>query len=203
MSIGLQSRNNYAAIVRIVNPAGYLVEREHLDIRPTLTAISFPDNQQFTPQLTDNWSRIAWKRLGNGRYWWIIADFSQIIDPFTDLYPTTKTQYLTQLTAAVPSGSVNQIQVANPNAVHMGDNLLIQNLNPSSLTSFNCSVLEVDAATGIVKFTPVTCPSPGIPYQLSRVSKVTQVPPTLTCPSPHQAFFQALNFSNPLNVAVA
>src|SRR4029077_167672 len=130
MSIGLTSRNNYSAIMRVVNAANFLVEKEHLDIRPTLVSIKFADNQQFSPSQTDNWSRIAWRKLGNGRYYWIIADFSQIVDPFSELSPIVKNQYITQLTTDVPAGIVNSIVVADPKRISMSMLLFVENLDP-------------------------------------------------------------------------
>lgn len=189
--------------MRVTNSAGFLVEKEHLDIRPTLVAIIFPDNQQVTPQSTDNWSRISWRRLGDGRYWWIIADFSEIIDPFSELIPTTQNQYLTQLSVNVPAGPVNQITVADPSVIMRGTSLLVENLDPAHPQSFTCAVNDSNLTTGIVTLSgAVVVPAPGIPFALSRVSQVVQGKVSLTVPSAHTAQFSSLNFSNPLNVLV-
>lgn len=38
----------------------------------------------------DTLQRIAWQVLGDARYWWVVADFNDIIDPFEDLLPGTQ-----------------------------------------------------------------------------------------------------------------
>lgn len=229
MSVGPESRNNYSVIMRVVNTAGYLVEREHLDIRPRLVNTSFPDNQQFIPSQQDNWSQIAWKKLGDGQRWWIVADFSGVIDPFLDLLPALKFNYLTQLSADAGVGYTTQITVKDPKRLSMGMLILVEDLtflqpssgsltsqvgvsgselgltqilgNPSTLSgAFVTSIIAVNNQTGVVDVQPITVNSPGVPAALSRVSQILQVSPQLTCPSVQRAFFETQQFSNPLNV---
>lgn len=196
--IGRQSRNNYAAIIQVLNSAGQLVEFSHLDIRPTLTNILQSDNVRFTPSQSDNWSRISWRRLGDGRRWWIIADFSQVVDPWIDLNQVTSYNYLTQLSADIPAGLINSFTVKDDSQIVAGMNLLVENLDPTDPVSFECNVTEVN--TEAVVITPVTAPA--IPFALSRVSQIAVSSVQLTCPSVQRAFFESSNFDNPLNVLV-
>lgn len=206
MSIGSESRSQYAVVMRIVNAAGALVEREHLDIRPALTSTVAADSQQFTPAASDNWSRIGWKRLGDGRRWWIIADYSQIVDPFTDLQPETQYNYLAQLGADLTDGeTVSQLTLrsaADAGKFTIGMSLHVEDLNPANPVSFDTSVLSVDPLMLTVQVAPVTVTG-NLPALLSRVSQETSLPVQLTCSSPNRAFFNALNFSDPTNVLVS
>jgi hypothetical protein len=203
MAIGSESRNNLAVIMHVVNAAGALVEREHLDIRPALMTINAADNQRFVPASGDNWSRIGWKKLGDGRRWWIVADYSEIVDPFTDLQPVTQNTYLAQL-AATATGTVTQLSLrsaADAGKFQRGMTIYVEDLNPSNPVSFTTTVIGVDTNNLIVTITPVTLVG-SIPFALSRVSSVAQLPVQLVCPSPNRAFFNALNFDNPLSTLV-
>lgn len=201
MSVGPQSRYNYAAVVEVVDSSGFLIEKEHLDIRHPLVRINYSDNRQLTPSPTDNWSRIAWRTLGDGRRWWIIADFSQILDPLTELQPATKTKYLAQLTVPLVIGiKYSQITVDRPFSIQRGQKLKIEDLDPSNKVSVFTTVLAVNQTTGVVDVSSFT--SPGIPAALSRVSHVFQQSPSLVIPTTQRAFFEALDFGNVLNTFV-
>lgn len=203
MSVGRESRYNYAAIMRVTDSAGFLVEREHLDIRPTLVNIVHADNREYVPSPNDNWSRIAWRKLGDGRRWWIIADYSQIVDPFTELRPVEKTKYVTQLAADIPAtSSITEFQVNHPTKVNRGDMLRIEDLDIAHQVSMDVAVLSVNETAGTVQVSPVTSPAGGIPAALSRVSRIYKEQLRIIVPSAHRAFFEALNFGNPLNVLV-
>lgn len=186
--------------MRIVNASGYLVEREHLDIRPTLVTILQPDNQEFTPDTTDNWSRLAWRKLGNGRRWWIIADYSKIIDPFGELAAFQVLSAVSQLSANVAAATVTQITLTDVRRILRGQRLRVESLDPALPNTFDCSVLAVNATTKVVNITPAT--SPGVLAALSRVSIIKNQGVKLTCPSVHRAFFEILDFNNPLNTLV-
>ena len=203
MSVSSDSRYNYTPVVQILDPSGALSEKLHLDIRPTLQTIIHSDNIQFTPSDTDNWSRIAWRYLGNGKLYWIIADYSQVIDPFTELKARTRTRYLTQLAASVAGGAtVTTLTMLSTKNIRRGDTLKVEDLNPANLTSMNVVVMSVDDSSKVVSVSPVTAPVTGIANVYSRVSRVYKEQVRLTIPSAHNAFFEALDFGNPLNVLV-
>lgn len=203
MTVGKNSQYNYSAIIRIRNAAG-LIEPPHLDIRPALTRIFYSDNTEYTPSGDDNWSRVSWKTLGNGRFYWIIADFSQVVDPFLELRPIQKTSYLTQLTIALGLGDVGvrQITVARSKGIKRGMLLEIRDLDPANAVSVQVSVLAVNYVTHAVTVTAFTTPITGIPTALSRVSRVYTKAVQLSVPTPSRAFFEALDFRNPLNTLV-
>lgn len=186
----------------VTNSAGFLIEKAHLDIRPQLVNIVHADSQEFTPNETDNWSRIAWRKLGDGRRWWIIADYSQIIDPFSDLKPKKKYKYVTQLTVGVPSNTaaLTTITVGRAKSISKGDVLLIEDLDPAHAVTLEVSVLGVNPTTNVVTLSPFTSPAGGFPAALSRVSRVYRDQLRLVIPSPNRAFFEAVNFGNPMNV---
>lgn len=201
MSVGRESRYNYAPTIRVTDAAGFLVERLHLDIRPQLVNVIHPDNVEYTPSENDTWSRIGWRKLGNGRRWWIIADFSQVIDPFKELKPTTKYKYVTQLSVNVPAAStITSITVTNAKKVKRGDSLRLEDLDQAHLVSLDVFVLAVNETTNVVTLSPIATPAGGIPFALSRVSRIYKDTLRLVIPSANRAFFEALNFGNPLNV---
>lgn len=197
MSVGNTSRYNYSVLVQVVNSSGYLSEREHLDIRPTLTRTQHADNLQVVPTSSDTWSRVAHRMLGDGRHYWIIADYSGVIDPLSELKPEVKTKYLAQLTVDVPTGSVNKITVNTPKAVKRGMKIRVEDLDPGNRVIVELNVLYTNETTGEVSVTPFT--SPGIPAALSRVSVLYEQGVNLSVPDIHRALFQALDFHNPLN----
>lgn len=202
MSVSRTSRNNYAAVIRIVNAAGELVEREHLDLRPSIVTTRLPDNSEVTPAPSDNWSRISWRMLGDGQFWWIIADWSKVVDPFQDLRPSLKTKYLAQLGADIPSGGpVASIQVTRLRDFQRGQKIRIENLDPSNLQSVDTSVIGINGNTSSVVITPIVL-STNLPAAMSRVSHLISQSAVLTVPSIHTALFNALDFGNSLNTLV-
>lgn len=202
MSVGRDSRHNYSAVMRVVDAAGNLVEREYLDIRPRLVLTDHPDNVQFTPSASDTWNRIGWRRLGRFDRYWIIADYSGVLDPWTELKPKRKTKAIAQLTANAVTGAIDTIFVSDVRSISPTQILRIENLDPSNPTFFETPVLSVNPLLKRVTLTPSTVPAPGIPFALSRVSIVYTESRRLTVPSPNRAFFEALNFSNPMNILV-
>jgi hypothetical protein len=189
--------------MRNVDAAGRSIEHDYLDIRPSLVQTVHPDNTEYVPSPGDNWSRIAWKKLGNGRHYWIIADYSSIVDPLSELQPETKTRYVAQLTYPVQSGET-QIRVDSVRRICRGMLLQLQDLAPLGAT-LEGSVLGVDSTNNIVTFSTPLLASPPvlIQPQLSRVSELYQEDVRLVIPSPHRALFEALNFTNAFNTLVA
>lgn len=203
MAVFRNSRYNFAPIVRVVNATGHLIEREHLDLRPTLVRIAHSDNLEIIPNSGDNWSRLAWRALGDGRLYWIICDYSQIIDPLSELKPATKTKYVSQLLATIPAGAeVAQITVDYPKNIKRAMRLRLEDLDPAHAVSVETHVLDVNETTGVVTCQAFTPPAGGIPFALSRVSRVYEEGVRLTVPSASRALFEALDFNNPLNILV-
>jgi hypothetical protein len=202
MSLDRDSRYNYAHIMRTVDAAGQLVEYDHFDIRPHLVDTVHPDNREFVVEEGDNWSRIGWRRLGRGRRWWIIADYSQVVDPFEALLPAETLRVIGRLSVPVTAGAVTSLTLTRVTGLASGTVLRVQNLDPAAPTAFDAAVLSVNPTTKVVSVTPTTCPAPGIPTALARVGIVRRETRKLSCPSVNRAFFSALGFGNPLNTLV-
>jgi len=43
------------------------------------------DDAYYTVRAEDDLTRVAARMLGDARYWWVVADFNDIVDPFTSL----------------------------------------------------------------------------------------------------------------------
>jgi hypothetical protein len=197
---GSNSRQNYANLVRRVDSTGALIEFERYDIRPTLTRINFPDNTQYTPTASDTWSRIGWRFLGDGKLYWVIADCSQIVDPFFELGPIQRTRFLTQLSVDLSSGTQNSITLLRTKGIQKGMKLRIEDLDPANSVSVDVAVTGVNDITKVVTFSPVTTPE--IPALLSKVSLIYEQKRPLTIPTTSRTLFDLLDFGNPINTLV-
>lgn len=202
MSVGPISRYNYAVLMRVVDTAGRAVEIPHLDIRPRLVSTISADAREYSPSKADNWSRISWRYLGTGRHWWVIADHSDVVDPFRDLSPHQNIQFLSQLSAAVLAGEQTQMTVNLPKKLSRGMSVTVESLDPAAPVSVTLSILTVDEDTGIVTFPPTTFPTGGVPTALSRISHRITAQVRLRIPAPSRVLFTSLDFSDPLNTLV-
>lgn len=202
MTFGANSRYNYSTVVRIVSAAGLRVEPDHVDSRPPLSRTSFPDNVQYTAGSTDTWSRLGWSRLGSGKLYWIIADFSGVVDPHTELQPQSKTKYVAQLGERLLAGTVNKAKLSDVRKIKRGMRLHIEDLTPSTGVSIDVAVVDVDSTTKQITFSPAAL-AVDIPWETSRVSYVYKQPRVLTIPTASRAYFEALDFSNLLNTLQA
>lgn len=197
MSVSANSRNNHTAVVRVMN-RGKQVEYDHLDVRqPVLYGQNDPGDREFVPVVTDNWSRIAWRTLGSGQLWWVIADVTGVIDPFTEILPRKRIRYVAKLTAQLSTGVQNSITVDRPTRMEKGQVYRIDDLTPGATANYDVAVLSVNDDTGEVLFTPQNIAT-AIPAALSRISRVSRESPSLVVPSVHRAIFDAQDFSNSL-----
>ncbi len=197
MSVSNISRYNHTVLIRSVNGVGEPAELDHMDIVPPLVKIKAQDNHEYIPAVNDNWSRIAWRTLGDGRHWWIIAEHSDVVDPWTDLLSKQRIQYVAQLTADVSVGVINQITVDRPKRITRGTVYRVENLDPDSLVHYDVSVLSVNNDTGVIEVTPFTVAT-AIPAELSRVSLLKRDGVSLTVPNIQRVLFEALDFSSSL-----
>lgn len=201
MSVSQLSPYNYSAIVNVVDLEGNLIEHEHLDIRPRLVRVKHSDNMQYVVKPADNWSRISWKTLGNGRFYWIIADYSGVVDPFKALKKEETIEYVTQLSGSnLNPGTYTQISVVRSKRLSRGMVLRIEDINVVNRLSYDVVVRSVEGTT-VYLDTGFTIPNPKIlAVSTSRVSIVDTKSISLIIPSPNRAFFEALDFGNSLNV---
>lgn len=202
MSLSTNSRFRFTVSVRRIDIQGRIVEPLHFDIRPRLVRKNSADNREIVPSSSDTWSRIAWRTLGDGRLYWIIADMSNVVDPFADLHPKETLDFLTQLSAGLGAGTQTQITTSDPRRVTRGMKLRIEDLDPANLISVDVVVLTTNLTTGVVTFSPTDVPAPGIPSALSRVSRLALEDVRLTTPSISRAVFESLDFNDPLQTLV-
>ena len=200
MSVGRESRNRYSVLMRIYDESGTLIEPEHLDIRPRVLRTKDLQFSEYVVNDGDNWSRIAWKKLGDGKRWWIIADYSGVVDAFSELNPRTENRFVTTLTVNVAAGACSALYVADTTKFLRGQRLLIEDLTPAAPVSFTAYVTRVNTVGGILEIQPTTAVN--ISDVSSRVSIVDVVQPKLVVPSQQDAFFKAMDFDNPKSTLV-
>lgn len=208
--IGRFHGNNYSAVIRNVDEFGQQVEYDYLDLRPRLVDIKHPDNSQYVPQEDDNWSRVAWRFLGNGRYYWIIADYSQVLDLFEELGPIVVERARTQLSANLTAGAtITSALVVRGRELQRGTTLRIWRGDNSASLDVRVSAVDPTTAKGLVGECRVTFPSPvvvpggpGILAVGSRVTEVMRQDRPLVIPSVTRALFNAMDFGNPMNTLV-
>lgn len=85
--IGEESRWNRSAIVHLRDKLGQPLRRPYLDLLDRYDDIRRASNRRYRIRDTDEWHRMAWKMLGRGSRFWILLEFNEIIDPFTELEP--------------------------------------------------------------------------------------------------------------------
>lgn len=82
------SRYNYTSRIRVLDQ-GVLIENERLDLpyaRSLVVRSKKADTQQYAVMAGDTWANIAARSFrGRSDLWWVIAEYSGIIDPFTEL----------------------------------------------------------------------------------------------------------------------
>lgn len=82
------SRHNYSIIIRTLNGDGTEAENERVHLpypREPIVQSLRPDIQEYTWMEGDTWSNIAARFLrGRSDLWWVIAEFTGVIDPFSE-----------------------------------------------------------------------------------------------------------------------
>ena len=87
MAITKNSRYQLTAVVQIIDPvSGNLTKPEFMDLRQRVTAKA-NDDVFVTASSAKQWSHHGLEELGDARHWWVIADLSEVIDPFEELVP--------------------------------------------------------------------------------------------------------------------
>ncbi len=85
--IHVNSRNSLTSVVRIIDPVtGNLTQPAFLDLRPRVTETAI-DDRFVVADASKMWPHHGLKELGSARHWWVIADLSNVIDPFAELVP--------------------------------------------------------------------------------------------------------------------
>lgn len=81
------SRNQLTDVVSVVTATGRLAKPEFVNLRTRVTGHS-PDDRTVLVDGSMSWASIARKELTDGRFWWAIADVSNVVDPFAELQVT-------------------------------------------------------------------------------------------------------------------
>lgn len=200
MAVYPESRYNYSEVIVTKDANGLPTEKPHLGIRPRLNTEDQSDIRQFVPGPEETWSRIGYARLGDGRRYWVVADYSGIIDPFRDLRKRERLQYVTQLAQPVPaSGIVDQIVVADARRLRAGMKLRVENLDPGNYTSYDVQIVNVVYSSNTVVIHQIDTVL-AVPTALSRVSLVYSSGVALRYPDPERVLFDVLDFNNRLSV---
>lgn len=85
--IAVNSRYLLTSIIEITDPiTGSLVKPAFIDLRPRVSDKA-ADDRFLTVDSSRDWAHLAVKELGDARHWWVIADLSDVIDPFEELVP--------------------------------------------------------------------------------------------------------------------
>jgi hypothetical protein len=197
------SRYRYSVIIRTFNQGGQ-IEPDHMDIRPRLVRRLYSDNREYVVGSGDNWSRIAWKLLGNGRFFWVIADYSETVDVFTELREVEKLRVLTGLSILIANGDyVPSLTVDSVTGMKIGTKLRIENIAYGSTTSYDTVVTAVaEGQSPNIRVAPFTADSGALPVATTRISELYLHKPRLTVPTVQRTLFEATDFGNPLNTLV-
>lgn len=90
MSITDQSRYNNTVVIKVINDLNEPTENEHIDLPYDRSLVvsteKLIDLHEYKAKDGDSWSNVA-ARFFRGRsdLWWVIAEFSGVIDPFLEL----------------------------------------------------------------------------------------------------------------------
>lgn len=199
MNLDPYSRYNLAPIIIVQDTTGRLVEPPHLGQRPTLTNTSFADNTLYRPKSGERWTQIAYRLLGDGSYYWAIADCTGVLDVFDALEPRTTYGYVAQLSVSLSAGVVSSATLTRTRKITNNTVLKITDLDTPA-NEIVVRVQTVNLVTGVITFPPVTCPG-AISAARSRVGKAIVKDAVVIVPSAHRFRFDLTDFGNQLNVA--
>jgi len=85
MGVSSISRNSLAPIIEVQDDDGNVVQAARVDIRESIDADKLSDIREFVYVQGDSWGNVAYTQLGDARHWWVIAELSNVLDPFTAL----------------------------------------------------------------------------------------------------------------------
>lgn len=83
--IAFDSWYQRSVIIRIADAEGLPVQPDYLDIVPRLRTTLYPDNQYIQVKSSDTLPGMTARFLGTANAWKTLAEFSGIIDPFTEM----------------------------------------------------------------------------------------------------------------------
>ncbi len=85
MSVKVNSRNTLCEAINLIDPmTGRKVAPTYLDLRYRVTERSL-DDKLVEVRGTHSWPGLAAALLEDPTAWWVIADISDVVDPFAEL----------------------------------------------------------------------------------------------------------------------
>lgn len=75
------------AEIRVVDASGVLTEPAFLELPRAPERLRYPTNRVLVVEAGETWFSLSFDYLGDARHWKILADFSEIIDPFEEFEP--------------------------------------------------------------------------------------------------------------------
>lgn len=85
--IGPNSRNLLTDVVQVIDPVSQrLTKPPFVDLRQRITSKA-NDDQFITVDDTMSWGNIGLTKLTDARFYWVVADLSNVVDPFSELQP--------------------------------------------------------------------------------------------------------------------
>lgn len=85
MSVKVNSRNTLTDVIEFVNAATRSkIGHTHLDLRQRVISQG-ADDKHLTVTAVHSWPGMALSHLDDPTAWWVIADMSDVVDPFLEL----------------------------------------------------------------------------------------------------------------------
>ena len=85
MGIGVYSMYQLTDAVQILDRRGRALCPAFIDLRQRMTESDSSDFLVYVNSRMETWGRIGLQFLSDANYWWVIADLSDVIDPFEEL----------------------------------------------------------------------------------------------------------------------
>jgi hypothetical protein len=90
VSVHKTSRYLLTDVLELRNPAtGGLVKPPFVDLRPRFSKLA-GDDRVILYDTVDSWAGLGLTHMFDANAWWVIADMSGVIDPFTELTEAKK-----------------------------------------------------------------------------------------------------------------
>lgn len=85
MSLKVNSRYLLTEVIRVIDPvSGRVARKPFVDIRQRVTTFA-SDDRFIRYDTVSGWANLGLKFLVDANAWWVIADLSNIVDPFEEL----------------------------------------------------------------------------------------------------------------------
>lgn len=81
------SRINRTFILHYTTLIGTYIMPPYVDVLYGLNRVEYTGLFAYSLKLQDDWHTLAYKFFKNGSLWWVIADLSDVLDPFSALIP--------------------------------------------------------------------------------------------------------------------